>query len=309
MTKTLPLFTLLPPFYDNPPHKDVKWYLKKIEEEFAIEVRKYQYLKWAFDNDVFIINDEFVIRFPRTLKTRQHLKYEIEFLNFLQSKFDVDFPKYFFRSPDYSFAVYKLIPGQTLTSTLFKSLNKSNKELVVVQLIDFINKFHEIKPSQLKKFHPHIKDEYVDIEAKVEKKLTEKLFPKLSKKDVEIIQNFYNEAKTLLVTAPSNCSTHGDLYAYNVFWDKNRLKLGIIDFGDILIGDPARDFEVFYDYGKEYAEIAYEKYTGKKDPGFLNRAEIYYKAHGIYTLLSSLLGAQISFDYAYKFFFKKKFNL
>lgn len=76
-----------------------------------------------------------------------------------------------------------------------------------------------------------------------------------------------------------------------------------------MISDPARDFEVFYDFGSEYAEVAYEKYEGPKDDEFLQRAQIYYKVHGIYTLLSSLLGAYISFDYAYSHFLKVKFNL
>jgi len=76
-----------------------------------------------------------------------------------------------------------------------------------------------------------------------------------------------------------------------------------------MISDPAKDFEVFYDFGFKYAKRAYEKYTGLKDKDFLKRAEIYYKVHGIYSLLSSFLGAQITFDYAYSHFFKPKFNL
>ena len=85
-------------------------------------------------------------------------------------------------------------------------------------------------------------------------------------------------------------------------------KVGVIDFDCYMISDPARDFEVFFDFGREYAKMAYEKYTGKKDPRFLKRAENYYKAHGIYTLLSTQLGAKIFFNNAYKNFFKKKFG-
>jgi len=112
-----------------------------------------------------------------------------------------------------------------------------------------------------------------------------------------------------LQNIPNTCAVHGDLYVYNVLWNKDNSGVGVIDFSDYMVGDPARNFEVFYDFGSEYAEMAYEKYEGAKDKFFLQRAQIYYKVHGIYTLLSSLLGADISFDYAYNHFFKEKFNV
>lgn len=131
----------------------------------------------------------------------------------------------------------------------------------------------------------------------------------LSKKDTETIKSFYKESKKVLQNMPNKCAIHGDLYAYNVIWDNNKSETGVIDFSDYMISYPARDFEVFYDFGSKYAEMAYEKYTGQKDKEFLKRAKIYYKVHGVYTLLSSLLGPRISFDYAYSHFFKEKFNL
>lgn len=302
------LFAMLPPFYDEPPHKNAKWYLNRIEEEFQITVKKYRYLKWAFDNDVFIINDQIVFRFPRTESAEKLLNSEIKFLDYLREKTVINMPEYRYFANSSNFAGYKIIPGKILTTSVFKNLNKSNKEAAVNQLIQFVNDFHKLKLRDFTKFKPSKREEFIADERRIEAELKEKLFPKLSKQEVTAIKNFYSDSKAYLKNIPSLCATHGDLYAYNVLWDKDKSKIGIIDFSNILLGDPAKDFEVFYDYGNIYAEMAYKQYEGKKDGEFLKRAEIYYRVHSIYTLLSSLLGALISFDYAHARF-RHRFGL
>lgn len=306
--KTSPIFTLLPPYYDQP-SKDLKLYLNLIEEEFSIKINKHYYDHYAFGNDVFIINDQYIFRFPRTELTRQHLKYEIDLLNYLKSIVTIQIPYYTFIANNKEFAGYNIIPGKLLSPALFKTLNRKNKEKVVDELINFVNTFHSIRKDEFVKFKPGKREDFIPIEERIEADLEKKLFPKLSKEDVNTITDFYKEAKKYIQDVQNTCPTHGDLYAYNVIWNRETEGIGIIDFSDYLITDPARDFEVFYDFGSEYAELAYSKYKGSKDKDFLQRAEIYWKLHGIYTLLSSLLGAHITFDYAYKYYFKKKFNL
>lgn len=302
-----PLFTLPPPFYDKPPY-GVNIYLKKIEDEFSIQIKKYEYLIEAFANDVFIINDEWIFRFPRTQQTKEHYKYEVEFLRYLKDKVRVNIPEYTYISKDVSFVGYKLIPGKYMTRDVFKTLGKADREQVISKLVEFINAFHRLDMADFKTYEPINKERYISIEQRIENDLESELYPKLSTLDVDMIKGFYKKSKDVLKNIPGDCPIHGDLYAYNVLWDKNNKKVGIIDFSDYMVGDPARDFEIFYDFGAEYAQLAYEKYQGSKDDNFLRRSEIYYKAHGIYTLLSSISGAKISFDIAYKHFFKEKFE-
>jgi len=165
------LFAMLPPFYDVPPHDNVGWYLKRIQEEHRIRIEKYRYLKWAFDNDVFIINNEAVFRFPRTEKVRSNLKYEIEFLNFLDGKVRTSIPKYSYVSESGDFAGYNIIPGKTLTAAAFKTLSRSNKEKAISQLIAFMNVFHSIGLGDFAKFKPRRREAFIDDEKKVEAEL------------------------------------------------------------------------------------------------------------------------------------------
>src|SRR5438874_11320365 len=86
------IFALLPPFYAQPPYKDVNIYLQRIEKEFSILIERYSYIKDAFDHDVFIINEELVFRFPRTDREAAFLQNEIAFLKMLKKKVTVAIP-------------------------------------------------------------------------------------------------------------------------------------------------------------------------------------------------------------------------
>jgi aminoglycoside 2''-phosphotransferase len=296
------LFAMSPPFYLKPPRSNASWYLKRIQEECGIRIEQYRYLKAAFSCDVFVINDEAIFRFPRTEKVRNQLKHEIEFLDFLTGNVKTRIPRYSYFSKDGDFAGYRIIPGKILTASAFKRLSKPRKRQAVGQLVAFINDFHNIKLNDFQKFKPKRREAFIDDEKRIELELSAKLFPRLSKAEVRAIESFYKQSKVYLAKIPSFCATHGDLYADNVVWNERKSEIGVIDFTEILIGDPAKDFEVFAEYGSEYADMAYQQYTGPKDTGFLKRAEIYHKVHSIYTLLSSVLGARISFDYAYRRF-------
>lgn len=302
------VFTLLPPFYEKSPFSDANLFLERIEQEFSLLIERYAYLKDAFDHDVFIVNEEIVFRFPRTKRDTEYLPYEIAFLKDLKGKVNIDLPDYSFLSKSGDFAGYKIIPGTILAPWIFKNLSQKEKEAAVTQLIEFINAFHHLDLHDFAQYQPRERNDFLAVEQRIEKALVEKLFPKLKSNEVALIKDFYKEAHECFQDIPNRCATHGDLYAFNVLWDRDTSHIGVIDFSDLLIGDPAKDFEVFYDYGPTYAEMAYEKYAGPKDQCFLRRAETYYKLHAIYTLLSSQLGALITFEHAH-LRFRQKFHL
>lgn len=318
--KYLSVFTMLPPFWITPTYTNPRKYLDRIKKEFNFDIKTYSYKKSAFDYDVFIINKKFVFRFPREKIGKDQIKFshekdvrnrfgnEIKLLNFLRDKIKIGIPNYKYISKNIEFAGYPIINGNILSPSLFNRLSKKNKENAINSLIGFVNTFHKIRQSDFLKFKPRKMSDFIEVEKKIEEELEKNLFPKLTSVEVQVIKEFYKKSKKYLQNVPIMCPIHGDLYAYNVIWNKENSKIGVIDFTDCLIGDPAKDFEVFYNYGQEAVQIAYEKYNGAKDKDFLTRAEIYYKVHSIYTLLSSLCGALISFGYA-RDAFRKRFQL
>jgi aminoglycoside 2''-phosphotransferase len=302
-----PVFAMLPPFYDGPPHEDVGWYLNRIEDECKIKIADYEYPVWAFDYDVIIANKDLVFRFPRTEATRKKLEHEIAFLKFLAPRVKAHLPQYTFFSTQGDFAGYKIIRGEIFEPGVFAQLPEPDQVLVVDQLVAFINTLHSIDLRDFETFRPRRREDFIDTEMRIKDALEQKLFSLLSDEEVQNIRAFYTKAEKALTHIPNLVATHGDLCAYNVVWDSNAKQLGIIDFTDILIGDPAKDFEAFFEFGDAFVQRAYASYRGPKDDNFLQRAENYYRIHAVYTLLSTQLGARLSFQDAYNFYFKDSF--
>lgn len=307
ITRRAPI-PLLPPFYENPPQAEAAYYLRRIEEEFGLGIERYSYVMDAFDHDVFIVNDEIVFRFPRTSDDRKHLPLEIEFLDKVGPSFDLNTPRYSFVSPSGDFAGYKVIPRYVLSPWEFEKLGRQQKHAIVVQLSSFLSQLHRMDIDTFCRYQRRHIDDFVVIEQTVRSKLVERLFPKLNSEEISTIEGFYDSLEDVFRTIPTTCPTHGDLYAFNVIWDEVAGKVGVIDFSDLTIGDPANDFEVFFDYGREYAQLAYDIYDAPKDLQLLERAEAYHRLHAIYTLLSSQLGARITFEHS-RMRFRQKFEL
>lgn len=308
MTDHTATLTLLPPFYDESPYSSSSPLLNQIHEEFGITIDNHSWRKSAFYCDVLIVNKSFVFRFPRTEEVKKRLCYEIELLRFLKGKTKVKIPDYRYISGKKDFAGYQIINGNILRPSRFNRLSRVHKERVISRLVDFVNFFHVIPLREFKRFKPRRKIDFAKDELRISRELTKTLFPNLTKKEIETIKNHYKTARELLRTQRSDCALHGDLYSENIIWNKAKAQVGVIDFTDVLIGDPAKDFEVFFDYGKEFAYDAYKRYRGPKDDHFLERAEMYYKMHGIYTLLSTFHGARLSFEWAREYF-RGKFGL
>lgn len=302
------VFTLLPPFFDPHLFSTARPLLRRIEDEFGLEINSHSWKKTAFDHDVIIVNKKLVFRFPRTDEVKKRLSHEIDLLDFLKGKTKVRLPSYRYISGDRDFAGYKILDGVILRPPVFGRLSRANKRRVLIHLTDFVNFFHNIPLRDFKRYKPRKKQDFISDEKRIARELPKTLYPKLTRREVDAIRGHFKRACRLLNTQDKQCALHGDLYRENIIWDKARSEVGVIDFTDSLIGDPAKDFEVFFDYGKEVAQEAYDRYQGPKDDHFLERAEMYYKTHGVYTLLSTFYGARLSFKWA-RGYFRSKFDL
>ena len=70
----------------------------------------------------------------------------------------------------------------------------------------------------------------------------------------------------------------------HILWNPETEEItGIIDWGDIEIGDPALDFTgLFCDCGPEFTKMVLANYKNNQDPTILERAAWYMKLFGFY---------------------------
>ena len=214
--------------------------LKKTSPAFAYKNCKH--IKHGFDHDILII-DEYVYRFPKTKYYRQQLASETNLTAYLSRKVNIRFPIYDYIADDFSFARHPFIKGVEVTKNTFQELSSQQIEELTTNIASFLSTLHTIPSSKYAYFG----------------------FAE-------------NKDNIPLGKVPNYVPTHSDLDINNLLWE-NEYSLGVIDFGDRCLFDPAFDFTIFNLFGKSFTNLIYEKYIGFKDPTFLHRTARYYQRY------------------------------
>lgn len=267
---------------------------------------KFQYLDEGWDHEVVILDDRLVFRFPNDSEYLQSLRVEVEALRQLQPLIpSVRIPSYSYVAPDYSFAGYPFIQGQTLTRQNFDTLAPADRAEIAKQLAGFLSAMH----AALERGHDFSNVPASDMaEAQAEdRKLAEKyLKPALNDADFALVAAILDDTDKILSQTLPSVLLHGDVYSRHLFWDAEPRRLGIIDFSDMNRGDPAFDFAELYEYGKKFVNEVYDYYLGSKDATFLERAVTYQKWVGVFMMADHFAHHKTSFAEARKTFDRTK---
>lgn len=226
-----------------------------IEEQTSLKVTSIENFGEGWDNIAYLVNKEYIFRFPRREMGVDCIKNEISILPYIKTKvsFPFSYPQYIgketekYRSP---FAGYKMLEGIPLCDTNAELVNDVSfaknlalwlKELHLVPALK--NHIHELKGDQSWRY---------DNQGKLEKSKSrilqyEQYFidSGLNKNDLfEAIKKLSKLNKYDHIETTSYI--HGDLYSRHLLVDKNKNLSGIIDWGDIHIGNPGSDLSIGY---------------------------------------------------------------
>lgn len=285
-----------------------EFFLRKIQNVFPdVKWKKYRYLTHGWDHAIIILDDELVFRMPKEdpKDFQNSLDDEIQLLHYLKKKVRVGIPNYSYSSNDKSLAGYKLLEGRELSFKLFKRLSASEKEKFARQLADFLTSLHGTPTSIIKKYKVKIEDNQKNYDWLVEN--TKKyLFPRLNKKEADLIKEYLAELKTALGLNYSNALVHNDLTWEHILWNEQKKQINIIDFSDCAFGDPASDFAGLWEYGSDLVKKVYKFYRGKKDDKLLYRSQLYFKRIPLFVMKDALTGFPCTFKEGYEMF-KKRF--
>lgn len=97
------------------------------------------------------------------------------------------------------------------------------------------------------------------------------------------VRQIFQEMNLLLDPKRPARLIHGDLYDSHLLWDDTADQLGVIDFSDMNLGDPAVDFAHLPD-----PAAVLEFYTADPDAAILQRAAIYRRWDAVYLLVDHL---------------------
>jgi aminoglycoside 2''-phosphotransferase len=217
------------------------------------------------DFRAFVIGNRWVVRVARHASAAAGLRREASLLGVLSTQLPLRIPqpvaRYSGSETEPAFAVHSMVPGSALTRAEYEALPVGARNRCARAVGEFLAALHQTDLALARGtgVPPH---EY-------------------SERCVAMLTESHAELPPFLlgvVEAHRYCSyepvlLHGDLSPDHVMWDASSQEVtGIIDFGDMAVGDPAWDFVYLYDdYGPDFVERALSAYTCEDPVALLRR--------------------------------------
>ncbi|MGH7491894.1 MAG: phosphotransferase [bacterium] len=230
----------------------------------------------GWDNAAFLVNECFVFRFPRREISAPLIVREARILPLLAPHLpaSIPVPEFVGRPAEgfpYAFAGYTLLPGQTACRCAWSEHERTSQATILAQFLASLHRTpieaetlewapgDEIERANLLQRAPRLKE-----------RLRENIAG-LSANELNAILEMVDElAATPMHTRPY-CWVHGDFYARHLLYLAGRFT-GVIDWGDVHIGDPAVDLAIAFSFLPPAAREAFRQDYGGIDEATWKRA-------------------------------------
>jgi aminoglycoside 2''-phosphotransferase len=267
-------------------------HLEKIKETFPnLEVSSIRAISDGLINDVLIVNEELVFRFPRNQDWGKKLfGNEIKIIELARRYVEIPLPVFEYKSDD--LAVYRFIKGDSLRREDILRLSEIEQEGIARELALFLRQLHAVSLIELEqnKIAQSDVNRSREVWLKLFENIEKELFPSMMPHVRESVSEHFAP-----LLADANFMDYkprlinGDLVPYHIIFDRKRGKInGIIDFGTAGIGDAAADFScIIYNYGESFLAKMAKDYPEIENA--VNRARFWA---GTLTLQWALAGAR-----------------
>jgi len=242
-------------------------------------------------NNLLIINDELIFRFPRYVDGVASILKEIRVLSRIQGCTTLPIPNPIYSSQETDrvgevFMGYPCLPGETLWQPVFTQIED---ERIIdrwgEQLAGFLRELHAI-PSQTIGNNFPLQDglaEWKNLYADIRKHLFAFMRPEARD---EVSFHFEDFLKNPALHSYQPALRHGDFGFGNILYDPQTMNIsGVIDFGFVGLGDPAIDFASASVLGEKIFKRICQAYPNSHS--MLERARFY---RGTYALQEALHG-------------------
>src|SRR5215204_245702 len=219
----------------NPAH------LEKIKEVFpALEISSIRANTDGLINDVLIVNEDLVFRFPRNSDWGKKLfANEIKIIELARKYVEIPLPVFEYKSDD--LAVYRFIKGEALRREDILKLTKIEQGKIACDLALFLKQFHEIPPFELEQIAPSDVNRSREVWLKLFESVEKELFPSMMPHVRESVgEHFAPILRDAQFMDYQPQLINGDFVPYHIIYDRERRQInGIIDFGTAGTGDAA----------------------------------------------------------------------
>ena len=225
-------------------------YMAKIRAVYPnISLDQLEFNQDGMNNDVVIVNQQLVCRFPKTDWAKEDLKKEIKILQLAQKFIDLPIPQVDHMEDD--LVSYPFIHGEPLSQNQLFRLDSLAQERVIEQLGQFFQQLHSISEDVLaaSNIPPSVAERSQKEMLNLYEQVQQIVFPYLWKHQrTWVHEHFEPILSGSLTLDTSSVLIHGDLGCYHILFDPNKQVIsGIIDFGTAGIGNPGIDLAALLD--------------------------------------------------------------
>jgi len=238
-----------------------------IEEQFPrLAPVRLQLLGAGWDNTAFRVNENCVFRFPRRQIAVPLLENETRLLPAIAPLLPLAIPRpsYVGRPTEeypWPFAGYPLLPGRTACAA---ALDEAQRLAAAEHLARFLAALHAIPAAEAARLGAgpdtlgrlnlarYLPRTYALLDQLVQHRLIADVRP----------FNAHLDNAPAGYSPRSDALVHGDLYVRHLLVDANQQLTGVIDWGDVHLGDPAVDLAVAHSFLPVSAHTAFRRAYG-----------------------------------------------
>lgn len=251
----------------------------------------------GWDFQAFEVDDEWIVRFPKSHSAAGKLKFERKFLPVLSCYLATPIPRYEIWSEGtegfpFPFGGYRKLQGTPLEECLSASTGAFQ---AMEQLGQALRCLHEFRGevAQNAGVQTSVSDRLSEVVSQrhlLEETLPEELMPRCSR-------YVFGEATEPFLPPDQQRLTHADLGMDHVLVDANGSISGIIDWSDMAIGDAAADFAHVWLWGGESAlSTAVEAYGLHETTEFCRRVRFIGRCHALIVAAEEIERGRVTRD-------------
>lgn len=233
--------------------------VKNILRENSIDYTTISKAESGFTNDVYFIDDKYVVKLSNNKATKEKLEKETVIYRNLDLSF---IPEYITSGAyaDYRYLIITKVSGKSLYS-VWHTLPRGERVKIINELAEMLKTFHQVDGTFLKKYSRISAKEYVRTELlKITKALQGLGF------NTSCLENVVNERLDELFSDVATGLVYNDLHFDNIIYDGEKLYL--IDFDRTLVSALDYDMMIF----KTMCENP-SKFANKKDEVHIDKSD------------------------------------
>ena len=235
----------------------------------------------GWDNWAYLVNDTYVVRFPRREIAVPWVQNEIHWLPRLAPLLPLPIPiPELIGEPEgpypWDFAGYKMLEGTTACRATWDA---GKRMAAAKPLGAFLRALHDVHPETDGEPVPQDTIARTDLSMRADQTAERLKTLGDSMPEAARIQEQMAALATTDAHAGARCWVHGDLYPRHILVDAQSLPCGVIDWGDVHVGDPALDLMLGYLLFDEPARAVFFDTYGTVDHSARDRARfraLYY---------------------------------